>query len=96
MKKIEIPDLKKDLEEKKAKAGANVSELHEFVLKARKDLGETATKGDGSFGFYLGILKRIPGSERYSMLSRAMTAKDPLKAFWYYVGQYGKPKKEQI
>ena len=38
------------------------SELHELVDKARKDFGETATKGKGSFGFYLRMLKRVPTS----------------------------------
>lgn len=36
------------------------SELHELVAKLREDFGETATKGKGSFSFYLGMLKKVP------------------------------------
>ena len=36
------------------------SELHEMVANLRREFGETATKGKGSFGFYLHLLKPVP------------------------------------
>jgi len=35
------------------------SELHELVDIVRLQFGETAKKGPGSFGFYLGFFKRL-------------------------------------
>jgi len=35
------------------------SQLHWLVAELRKDFGETAKAGPGSFGYYLGLLKRI-------------------------------------
>lgn len=45
--------------QKKAVKGIH-SELHEVVAKLRREFGETATKGKGSFGFYLRLLKNVP------------------------------------
>ena len=65
------------------------SELHELVDKARKDFGETATKGKGSFGFYLRMLKRVPTSTIYQWLAEIKDSpklNTPLarrKIFWW-------------
>lgn len=88
MKRIEIPQLNKILETRRDASKRIPTPLHEFVFRARKELNETATKGDGSFGFYFGILKRIPLSELESMLKTAKQAKDPLKSFWWHIGEY--------
>ena len=36
------------------------SPLHELIDTMRTDFGETAIKGTGSFGYYLGLLKNVP------------------------------------
>jgi hypothetical protein len=36
------------------------SPLHELIDTMRKDFGETAVKGVGSFSYYLGMLKHVP------------------------------------
>ncbi len=74
------------------------SELHELVDKIRKDFGETATKGKGSFGFYLRLLKPVPTHVIYMWLGDIKDSPklaDPLsrrKVFWwkYRVWKTGK------
>lgn len=90
MDKIQIPDIQAMLEEKRNVEKRPASPLHEFVNKARLELEETSKKGDGSYGFYLGHLKKIPMSELYSMLHTAKQANTPLNAFWKMVGEYKK------
>lgn len=73
------------------------SELHEVVAKLRKDFGETATKGKGSFGFYLGLLRRVPISTLYvwhaSVLDspKLNTGEARGKVFWWKYKQYFHP-----
>lgn len=65
------------------------SELHEIVDILRKEFGETAAKGKGSFGFYLKLLKNIPcGTLRLWLAdiqnSPNLTTKEAkLKVFWW-------------
>lgn len=74
------------------------SELHELVDKMRKDFGEIATKGKGSFSYYLGMLKRVPNSTIYLWLaeikdsSKFNTPLSRRKIFWwkYRVWKTGK------
>ena len=73
------------------------SELHELVDKARKDFGETATKGKGSFGFYLRMLKRVPTSTIYQWLidikdsPKLNTPLSRAKVFWWKYKQWKHP-----
>ncbi len=61
------------------------SELHWLVDELRKDFRETAKKGKGSFGFYLGYLKRIGFQEAYRLWREVKDAKcdNPGKLFWW-------------
>lgn len=97
MQRITPPDfekLKAAIEKKKEKSKGNVSPLHEFILKARTDLGETATTGDGSFGFYLGLLKTIPLTTCYMYLAESKNSKEPIRIFWWKIGQLKKTIRE--
>lgn len=49
------------IKQRKPRRGIH-SELHELIAKMREDFGETATKGIGSFSYYLGMLRRVPPS----------------------------------
>lgn len=66
------------------------SELHEMVAKLRSEFGETATKGKGSFGFYLRLLKKVPVSTMHQWLGNindSPNLKTPLarcKIFWWH------------
>lgn len=70
------------------------SELHDLVDKMRKDFGETATKGIGSFSFYLGKLKCVPVSVLYMWLAdikdspKLNTALSRRKIFWWKFKKY--------
>ncbi len=65
------------------------SELHELVDKMRKNFGETAIRGKGSFSYYLGMLKRVPNSTIYLWLAEIKDSpklNTPLsrrKVFWW-------------
>lgn len=88
-KRITVPDVEKLMgQRQEEKSKANVSELHEFILTARKEFNETAKKGDGSFSFYLGILKRVPVSTLYQFLGESKGADKPTNNFWWRVGNY--------
>lgn len=75
----------KRVEEHKPRKGI-YTELQSLVAELRKEYGETAKKGKGSFGFYMGFLNRINISEVYAIRKLASTSKTPVKAFWWYVG----------
>jgi hypothetical protein len=68
------------------------SELHLLVDEARNLFGETATKGKGSFSFYLGFFKRLGVQKVRQLLSevKQSNASEPDKLFWYLVGKEGK------
>lgn len=70
------------------------SELHELIDKMRKDFGETAVKGVGSFGYYLGLLKKVPISKIYIWLGdikdspKLDTPLSRCKVFWWKYRYY--------
>ena len=63
------------------------SEIHELVDNCRKSFGETATKGKGSFGFYLGFFNRLGAQTVYRILAelRADGKSGAGKLFWWKV-----------
>lgn len=87
----------KELNEVRKKPSRGIhSELHEIVDKIRKDFGETATKGKGSFGFYLRMLKNVPISTIYIWLGSINDSpklNTPLarrKIFWWKFKEWKK------
>ena len=65
------------------------SPLHDLVDELRREYGETAKIGKGSFGFYLGILKRL-GPERVRRIKAEVDQSDPSdrkRLFWWHVGK---------
>ena len=91
----EINDILKDIRKRKAPRGIH-SPLHEQIDKMRADFGETATKGKGSFSFYLGMLKNVPLSTFYLWLGdirQSPNLNTPLsraKVFWWKYSQWRK------
>ena len=63
------------------------SELHDLVDQLRTEYGETATRGVGSFSYYLGMLKPFTVSFIYGVRSQAKEARTPKKLFFWLVGQ---------
>lgn len=62
------------------------SEIHLLVDETRKSFGESAKKGVGSFGYYLGFFTRLGADRVRTLLASARDANDPKKMFWYLVG----------
>lgn len=63
------------------------SDVHMLVDEVRNRFGETATKGKGSFAFYLGFFNRI-GADRVRRILGEMEesgARDEKKLFWWKV-----------
>ena len=94
-----MEDLPKNLDKYK-KSGGNPhlhSELHSLVEEARLLFGETAIKGPGSFGFYLGFFKRLGKDKVYQLLSEIKDshATTPGKLFWWKVKEALKEGKEK-
>lgn len=94
-----MEDLKKSLQ-KYQNMGGNAhlhSELHSMVEEARMAFGETATKGPGSFSFYLGFFKRLGKDRVYKLLSEVKDSKasNPGKLFWWMVKEELKKGKEK-
>lgn len=86
------------LERHKPRKGIH-SEKHELVDEIRTFFGETAKKGKGSFGFYLGFFNRLPlGTIRmfYGEVkqSRDLDQEGMKKVFWWKVGKYLRNKKQ--
>ena len=71
------------------------SELHGLVDELRHEFHETAKKGKGSFGFYLGLLRRISLCEVYQLRSQVKQSDctDPGRLFWYKYRELLKSKK---
>jgi len=86
-----LADLMGERVVQKPKKGIH-SERHELIDQLRRDYGETAKKGVGSFSYYLGMLKPYTTSAIYGWRSQAKEAKSPQKLFWWLVGQEGKKK----
>lgn len=65
------------------------SELHALVDEVRISFGETAKKGPGSFGFYLGFFKRLGIRKVRQILAEMKESKvsDSAKLFWWKVKQ---------
>lgn len=65
------------------------SELHLLVDEARILFKETAKKGPGSFGFYLGFFKRLGLNKVKRLMGEMKESKDPysVKLFWWKVKQ---------
>jgi hypothetical protein len=63
------------------------SEIHDLADKCYKNFGETAKKGKGSFGFYLGFIKRLGVQSTYRIIAelRADGKEHAGKLFWYKV-----------
>lgn len=77
------------------------TELHELVANLRKDFGETAEKGTGSFSFYLGLLKKVPVPTIYmwyNSIRQSQNLNTPLarcKVFWYTYRVWKEKQKEK-
>lgn len=84
-----MDDLKSHLDKyKKAKRNPHLhSELHLLVDEARTYFGETAEKGKGSFGFYLGFFKRLGTNKARMLFNEIKQSKveTPVKLFWWKV-----------
>lgn len=80
----------------KTRAKGIHSALHQLVDELRTEFGETATKGVGSFSYYLGFIKRLGMQETYRIRAevRQSEAHTPKKLFWWHVGQELKKRKE--
>jgi len=65
------------------------SELHLLVDEVRIQFNETAKKGPGSFGFYLGFFKRLGLNRVKKLLGEMKESKDPksVKLFWWKIKQ---------
>jgi len=63
------------------------SELHLLVDEIRAWFKETAKKGPGSFGFYLGFFKRLGISNVKRIFGEIKESKDPrsVKLFWWKI-----------
>lgn len=73
------------------------SEKHFLVNEIRNYFGETAKKGKGSFGFYLGFFNRVPKYIIYEYWAEIKQSrksiKNQQKIFWWKIGQYIKNSK---
>ena len=72
------------------------SEKHYLVDEIRKYFGETAKKGKGSFGFYLGFFNRLPKSIIYQYWADVKESRKSIKSqqkiFWWKIGNFLKEK----
>ncbi len=85
-----MEELKKTLSEIKHQRNPHLhSELHLLVDEVRQRFGETATKGVGSFSFYLGFFKRLGVAKVRRILAEVIQAEvdHPEKLFWWKVKQ---------
>ena len=87
------------LKTKEIKKSSLHSETHYLVNEIRNHFGETAKKGKGSFGFYLGFFKRIPQPIIYQYWAEVKQSrksiKNQQKLFWWKIGQYIKQNSHQ-
>ena len=84
------------LQEKTATKTTLHTEKHYLVNEIRNYFGETAKKGKGSFGFYLGFFNRVPLNIIYQYWAEVKESRKPIKnqqkIFWWKIGQYLKNK----
>lgn len=61
------------------------SPMHLLVDDIRRSFGETARRGKGSFGFYLGMLGRIGYQEAYALWRSVENGecRDKKRVFWW-------------
>lgn len=83
-----IQNVLRRIEKPKKVAGIH-SQMHWLVDEMRKTFGETAKKGKGSFGFYLGMLNRIGFQEAYRLYKEVTDepCQTPVKLFWWKYSQ---------
>lgn len=79
---------------KESKKGIH-SQLHQLVDEMRKEFKETATKGKGSFSFYLGYFNKIGVGEIYRIRAEIKDSVGyiPKKLFWWKIGEELKRRK---
>jgi len=85
-----MEELKKSLEARNYQRNPHLhSDLHLLVEEVRHKFGETATKGVGSFSFYLGFFKRLGVQKVRRILAEVEQAKvdHPEKLFWWKIKQ---------
>ena len=96
---MEIEDLKSSFNKIQSKTPNPHlhSELHALVDEVRILFGETAKKGPGSFGFYLGFFKRLGIKKVHQILAEMKESKvsDSAKLFWWKVKQEFKSDKDE-
>ena len=84
--------IKSVLEKERIRKKSLHSEIHYLVDEIRDYFGETAKKGKGSFGFYLGFFNRIPKHLIYQYWSEVKGSKKSIKSqqkiFWWKIGKY--------
>lgn len=72
------------------------SEIHALVNEVRALFGETAKKGVGSFGFYLGFFSRLGVDRVRQLLAETRESANPKKSFWWKAGQMSRRPKEEV
>lgn len=85
-----MEDIKLSLKQVKQRRNPHLhSELHLLVDETRILFKETAKKGKGSFGFYLGFFKRVGITKVRQILAEIKESKDPnsVKLFWWKIKQ---------
>ncbi len=85
-----MEDIKLSLKQGKQRRNPHLhSELHLLVDETRILFKETAKKGKGSFGFYLGFFKRVGITKVRQILAEIKESKDPnsVKLFWWKIKQ---------
>ncbi len=85
-----------DLSDYQVKKKKNLhSDKHLLIDEVRKTFGDTAKKGIGSFGFYLGLLKGVSVSVIRRIFREIMegNAKSPRKLFTWKIKEF---KKKQL
>lgn len=80
---------------RRVKARGLHSEIHLFVSEIRRTFGETASKGKGSFGFYLGFVNRLGLETARLFYAEAKDRGNSGRYFWWRVGDYFKKKREK-
>lgn len=74
------------------------TELQMLVDEVRKDFGETAKKGIGSFEYYMVFFTRVGVQRIFEIRSEVkhLKGEDRKKVFWWCIGQELKRKKSQV
>ena len=83
-----MDDIKDQLNKIRARRNPHLhSELHLLVDEVRTLFGEKASKGKGSFSFYLGFFKRLGVGRVRRILGEVKESKvdEPVKLFWWKV-----------